>query len=202
MVGCGEGKENASNQKLEMPICGSRSGKSLLAAREIVVEVEHVKAHRTKKDKKDMSHFERCVTEGNEKADELAKAVAMLDEGFMAEAREKTMQQEREEVYAALQYAASFHCLVEEWKDCEELNPKPKKKWNFVDQKREETKHQTEWCAEANKYRCMRCGKSRCMEMPRKCAGPKFVSIFGENGKSVNLDVMIWLEEWIDREKF
>ena len=43
----------------------------------------------------------------------------MLDEGFMAETRAVTMQQEREEVYAALQYAASFHCLVEEWKDCE-----------------------------------------------------------------------------------
>ena len=30
---------------------------------------------------------------------------AMLDEGFMAEARAETMQQKREEVYAALQYA-------------------------------------------------------------------------------------------------
>ena len=38
-----------------------------------MVEVEHVKAHRTKKDKKEMSHFERFVTEGNEKADVLAK---------------------------------------------------------------------------------------------------------------------------------
>ena len=41
-----------------------------------MVEVEHVKAHRTKKDKKDMSHFEAFVTEGNEKADEFAKAGA------------------------------------------------------------------------------------------------------------------------------
>ena len=55
----------------------------------------------------------------------------------------------------ALQYAAIFHCLVEEWKDCEELKPKPKEKWIFVDKKREDTKHRTEWCAEANKYRCM-----------------------------------------------
>ena len=47
----------------------------------------------------------------------------MLDEGFMAEARAETMRQEREEVCVALQYAASFHCLVEEWKDCEELKP-------------------------------------------------------------------------------
>ena len=67
----------------------------------MVLEVEHVKAYRIKKDKKDMSHFEKFVTDGNEKADELAKAGAMLDEGFMAEARAKTVQQERKEVYAA-----------------------------------------------------------------------------------------------------
>ena len=66
----------------------------------------------------------------------MAKAGAMLDEGFMAEARAKTMQQEREKVYAALQYAASFHCFVEEWKDCEDLKRKPKEKWNFVDQQK------------------------------------------------------------------
>ena len=79
------------------------------------MEVEHVEAHRTKKDKKEMSQFEKFVTDGNEKADELAKAGVMLDEGFMAETRAKTVQQEREEMYAALQCAASFHCLVE-WK--------------------------------------------------------------------------------------
>ena len=75
-----------------------------------------------------MTHFEKFVTECTEKADELAKEGAMPNEGFMAEARAKTMKQEREEVYVALQNAASFHCLVEEWKDCEELRPKPKEK--------------------------------------------------------------------------
>ena len=80
-----------------------------------------------------MSQFEKFITEGNQKADELAKAGAMLDEGFMAEARAETLQQEREEVFVALQYAASFHCLVEQWKDCEELKPKPIEKWIFVD---------------------------------------------------------------------
>ena len=69
-----------------------------------------------------MSQFEMFATEGNEKADELAKAGAMLDECFLAEARAET----REEVHVALQYAASFHCLMEEWKDCEELKPEPK----------------------------------------------------------------------------
>ena len=46
----------------------------LLVSKEIMVEVEHVKAHRTKKNKTKMSQFEKFVTEGNEKADELAKA--------------------------------------------------------------------------------------------------------------------------------
>ena len=68
------------------------------------------------------------VTDGNEKADELAKAGAMLDEGFVAQARAKTILQEREDVYAALQYAASFHCLIEKWKDSEEIKPQPKEK--------------------------------------------------------------------------
>ena len=78
----------------------------------------------------------RPVTEGNEKADDLAKAGATSDEGFMAEARAKAMQQEREEVYAALQYAASFHCLEEQWKDCEELRPKSREKWVFLEKER------------------------------------------------------------------
>ena len=43
-------------------------------------------------------------------------------------------------MYAALQYAASFHCLVQEWNDCVELKPKPKEKMIFVDNKRKETK--------------------------------------------------------------
>ena len=148
----------------------------------ILLEVEHVKVHRTKKEKQDMSHYEKFVTEGNEKADELVKEGALLDEGFMAEARAKAVQQEREEVCAALQYAASFHCSAEEWKDRDELKPKLKEKWTFVDQKREETKHRTEWCAEANKYRCLRCGRGiKCMKMPGRCTGPKFLS--GKLGK-------------------
>ena len=61
--------------------------------------------------------------------------------GFMAEARAETMQQEREEVYVALQYAASFHCLVEQWKDCEELKPQPKEKWVFVENKSDNMMH-------------------------------------------------------------
>ena len=49
-------------------------------------------------------------------------------------------------MYVALQNAASFHCLVEEWKDCEELMPK--EKWSFIDKRSEGRKHRAEWCAE------------------------------------------------------
>ena len=111
-----------------MQICGSRSGENCTFWMHT--------AHR--KQRKKCCICENFVTEGNEKADELAKAGAIWDEGFTAEARAETVQQEREEVYAALQYAASFQCSVEEWKDCRELKPKPKEKWTFVDQKREE----------------------------------------------------------------
>ena len=38
----------------------------LQRSKEILVEVEHVKAHRTKREKKDMSPLEKFVTEGNE----------------------------------------------------------------------------------------------------------------------------------------
>ena len=107
----------------------------------------------------------------------MAKAGAMLDEGFMAEARAKSMQQEREEESTALQHAASFRCLVEEWQDYEERRPEPKEKWVFMEKKSENTRHRTEWCAEANKFRCVRCGRgSKYMMMPGKCTGPKLLS--------------------------
>ena len=97
-MGNGEEKEHESTRKLAMLTCGSRFGTSctFLVSKEISVEVERVKAHRTKKDKKEMSHFEKFLTEGHEKADELAKEGAILDEGFIAEVRAKTVQQERE----------------------------------------------------------------------------------------------------------
>ena len=83
-----------------------------------------------------MSLCEKFITEGNEKADEPAKGGAMFDGGERAQVGAVTIQQEREEVYAAVHYAASFHCLVEERKGCEELRPKPKEKWESVKNKR------------------------------------------------------------------
>ena len=59
-MGYGEEKENALVQKLAMLICGLNKWEELhlLMSKEILVEVEHVKAHRTK-DKKEMSQSEK-----------------------------------------------------------------------------------------------------------------------------------------------
>ena len=64
----------------------------------------------------------------------------------MAQVRAITIQLEQEDVYAALEHAGSFHCLVEEWIDCEDPTPKPKEKWVFLNRKVEAKKHRTEWC--------------------------------------------------------
>ena len=64
--------------------------------------------------------------------------------------------------------------LVEEWKDCEELMPKPKEKWTFVN--KEARKHRTEWCAAANKFQCTRCGRSGVsVKVQGKCEGQKWL---------------------------
>ena len=81
-----------------------------------------------------MTLFERFITEGNEEADEQATEGARLDGGDVAQVRAVTIQQEREEVYAAFQHTAGFHCPVQR-KDGEELRPKPNEKWFFVNKK-------------------------------------------------------------------
>ena len=93
----------------------------------ILVEVEHVKAHRCKKEKQQMSPSDIFITEGNEKADELAKEGAVMDGGVTAQIRANTVQHT---------YAASFRCLVEEWKECKELKLKSKEV-DFCGQERE-----------------------------------------------------------------
>ena len=72
-----------------------------------------------------MSLLEKFITEGSEKADELAKE-SWTKVLWHKHEQVQSSKREREEVHAALQYAASSHCLLEEWKDCEELEPQPK----------------------------------------------------------------------------
>ena len=76
--------------------------------------------------------FERFVTDGSEKADELAKAGEMWDEGFMAQVRPKTSRQEREKKCTQpcrMQPVSTL--LWRNWKDCEELKPKSNEKCVF-----------------------------------------------------------------------
>ena len=75
----------------------------------ILVEVEHVKAHRSKKENSKCRSSKSSSQKGN---DELAKEGAMLDGGGMAQIRATEVQQKREEIYAASQHASSSHCLV------------------------------------------------------------------------------------------
>ena len=60
-----------------------------------MLEVGHAKAHRSKKEKQQLSLFEKLVTEGNEKADELVSDGAMWDGGQMAQIRASTVQQKK-----------------------------------------------------------------------------------------------------------
>ena len=132
------------------------------------------------KDKKEMSQFENFVTEGNETADKLAKAGAMLDKGFMAEARAKTVQQAREREKKCMQLCNMRPAFSAGWRSSSRSQ---NIKWIFVDQKREETKQRTEWCAEANKYRCMRCGRgSTYMKMQGQCT--QYLSKIRGSGKA------------------
>ena len=57
-----------------MRICGPKYEElHCLRSKEILVEVEHVKAHCTEKERQQMSLCKKFIAEGNLKADELAK---------------------------------------------------------------------------------------------------------------------------------
>ena len=125
----------------------------------------------------------------------MAKAGAMLDEGFVAEAGAETMKKEREGSFAVCGQ------LPLPGRTMERL-PKPKEKWVFVENKSENMKHRTEWCAEADRYRCMRCGRGcKYMKMPGKCTGPIILTKSLAKWEDDIWEAMIWSEEWTGREK-
>ena len=68
------------------------------------------KAHRSKKEMQSVSLFENFITEGNEKADEVAKEGAMLDgRRYGTGKSEHGLTGKR---ITFMQYVACFHCLV------------------------------------------------------------------------------------------
>ena len=178
LMGCGKEEGHASIRKAGDAGLWIKIWEELHLStpKELLVEVEHVKAHRTGKDEKEMSHFEKFVTEGNEKADELAKEGALLDEGFMAQTRAKTVKQEREEVHS-LAVCGQFSLSGRGLERLCRAQVAAERKVGFCGQEGKEARHQTEWCANDSKYRCMRCGKgSKWMKIQGECSGPKYLS--------------------------
>ena len=90
---------------------------------DMLIEVEHVKAHRTEKETQQLSLFEKFFTEGNEKADELAKEGAMLDGGVVAQARARTGPAGKRRSVCSFAVCSQFSLLVEVWTECQELEP-------------------------------------------------------------------------------
>ena len=82
----------------------------------------------------------------------------------------------KEKRCAAVQFAASFHCLLEQRTNCEELRPSRKTVLFFMEKRSESMKHRAEWYAEADRYRCMRCGRGEYMKTREKCAGLTFLT--------------------------
>ena len=120
-----------------------------------------------------MSQFEKFVTEGNEKAQELAEA------GRQCWSRSKSKDNAAGKRGRCMQLCSMRPASTAWWRNrkiAKSSCPSRKKSGFFVDKKRENTRHRTEWCAEANRYRCTRCGRgSKYMKMPGKCTGPKFL---------------------------
>ena len=102
----------------------------VLRSQENWVEVERVKAHRTKKDEEETSQFEKFVTDGNEKADELAKAEVLCWTTDLWRERERKQSSRSEKRWCMRPCSTQRAFAV--WKDCEELKPKPKEKLIFV----------------------------------------------------------------------
>ena len=69
-------RKSISSLEQEMQTCGHNFGKNYMIWQRggILVEVEHVKAHRTKKEEEKVTQLGMFVTEGNEKAAELARS--------------------------------------------------------------------------------------------------------------------------------
>ena len=63
-----------------------------------------------------------------------------------------------------------------------------------MDREKEGTKHRTEWCAEINKYRCMRCGKSskKCKDARKMHKTIILVKKCWKMREGVTLEVKIW----------
>ena len=110
-----------------------------------------------------MTLFEQFVAEHNERADEL---------GEMAQIRASTVQQEREEVHAALQYAAIFGTTVKS------VRRSRKAIAALVKKKVRPRSIVRSGVQLGSSHRIMRCRRnSENMKMPGRCEGPKWMEM-------------------------
>ena len=134
------------------------------------MEIKHFKAHRTEKDKKEMSHFEKFVTDGNEKADELAVAGAMLDEGFMAQTRAETVQQVRS-------FCSTQPVFIAQWRNGKTVKNSSRSQKESGQEKRgnKASNRMVCCCQEVSMHQVVE--DAVCTwKMQRNCAGPKYLS--------------------------
>ena len=102
--------------------------------------------------------------------------IAMLDGGEMAQKRASSVQQRREEVWAALHCSVSFPCLVVECSDCEALKLQPKEKWIAVDNKERLRNIAPSGVQPRADTVARDAGRnSKKVKMPGKCEGPKWM---------------------------
>ena len=131
-----------------------------------LLEVEHVMAHRFKKEKLQMSLFEHFVTEGNLRAG-LAKG-AMLEARWV---RKEPAQSSREDKQCT-RHCNTQLAFTDRWRrsgtSVTSLQPKPPEKWVLVKTKMGANRHHTAWCAITRRYRCVRCRRNkRCRRIER-----------------------------------
>ena len=131
----------------------------------ILLEVEHVQAHRTKKEKQDMTLFERFVTEGDERADELAKDGSMTDGAEMAPDQNKHSPATKRGGFTR-HCSTQLACAVW-WRNRATVRSSNR------NLKTSALLWIRMWKA---KYRCMRCGRSsKKMQMQGACEGPRWL---------------------------
>ena len=133
--------------------------------------VEHVKAYRSKKEKQEMTLFERFVAEGKETADELATEQCWMETWRRSGPAQFRREGRRCTRPCSMQLAFTMCCRI--GTIVKNLKLQPKEKLTFVDQQWEAAKHRTEWCAATGKYRCTRSGRRiKQMQMPE---GPRLM---------------------------
>ena len=99
---------------------------------EFIKNAEHVKTHRFKK----KSVVWKFITDCNEKTDELGTEGARLDGGNgTGESKHDSAGTAEGSCSTAMSNLLPLFCGEAEWKDCEELGPRPREKSGFRKQK-------------------------------------------------------------------